>query len=254
MTEARAPAGAAPPRPVDVASHPAGVVLRTLAGDELRAALPALARLRITVFRAFPYLYEGDAAYEERYLATFAAAPGAVIVGAFARADAVPPGGATDVPGASADAPGAALNVPGAAMGVPGGGMRMVGAATACPLARAEPAFAAPFAAAGHDPSDWYYFGESVLEPAHRGRGIGVAFFAAREAAARERGFARTTFCAVERAPDDPRRPPGYVPLDAFWRCRGYAPLDLTTRYAWRDAGEAGESEKTMRFWGREPT
>ena len=202
-------------------SNAPDVTLRTLSGGELARALPELARLRTTVFRDWPYLYGGDASYEERYLATFAAAPGALIVGAFAE-DRV--------------------------------GERMVGAATACPLVHADPAFAAPFEAAGMEPDKWFYLGESVLEPAHRGRGIGVAFFSAREAAARAQGFDRTCFCAVERASDDPRRPTGHVPLDPFWRRRGYAPLGLTTRYAWRDVDDADETGKTMRFWGRSLT
>ena len=59
------------------------VELRALTGDDLANALPSLARLRVEVFREWPYLYEGDPTYEERYLATFAAARDAVIVGAF---------------------------------------------------------------------------------------------------------------------------------------------------------------------------
>ena len=204
-------------RPRNDPALPGDIELRTLGRDELGTALPDLARLRTAIFRAWPYCYEGDAAYEERYLATFAAAPGAVVIGAFA-------------------------------------GPRMVGAATACPLAAADPAFGAPFVAAGLDPAEWFYFGESVLEPAWRGHGIGVAFFGAREAAARERGFARTCFCAVERPANDPRRPADHVPLHGFWRRRGYAPLGLSTDYAWRDVGDAGETAKTMRFWGRDPT
>ena len=191
-----------------------GIGLRLLAGDDLTCALPDLARLRTEVFRAWPYLYDGDAAYEERYLATLAAAPGAVIVGAF-------------------------------------DGDAMVGAATACPLAQADEAFARPFIERDDDPADWFYFGESVLDARYRGRGIGVAFFHHREAAAREQGFAQTTFCAVERDGTDPRRPDGYTPLDAFWRRRGYEPLGLETHYAWRDVGDVEETEKVMRFWGR---
>ena len=193
---------------------PPGIDLRILRADDLAAAIPRLATLRTEVFRDWPYLYDGDAAYEERYLAGFAAAPGGVIVGAFADGT-------------------------------------MVGAATACPLIEADPAFRAPFERAGHDPAGWLYFGESVLDPEWRGRGIGVAFFAHRERAAREAGFARTCFCAVLRDVDDPRRPKTYEPLDGFWRRRGYAPLDLETRYAWRDVGEREETEKPMRFWGR---
>lgn len=43
-------------------------------GEDLRAAIPDLARLRMAVFRDFPYLYEGSPEYEERYLD----APGAL--------------------------------------------------------------------------------------------------------------------------------------------------------------------------------
>ena len=42
--------------------------------------LPDLARLRITVFRDWPYLYDGTLDYEQEYLAKFAAAKGAVCV------------------------------------------------------------------------------------------------------------------------------------------------------------------------------
>lgn len=190
------------------------VTLRSLTGDDLAAALPAIARLRTEVFRDWPYLYEGDADYEELYLAALAAARDAVIVGAF-------------------------------------DGDVMVGAATACPLAEADAAFQKPFRDAGIDVGEWFYFGESVLEQPYRGRGIGVRFFREREAAARKRLFARCCFCAVARAPDDPRRRADYEPLDGFWNRRGYRPLGLTALYAWRDLGQERETAKAMRFWGR---
>ena len=37
-------------------------------GADLLTAIGASARLRITIFRDRPYLYDGDAAYEECYL------------------------------------------------------------------------------------------------------------------------------------------------------------------------------------------
>ncbi len=54
-----------------------------LTGARLQAPLPDVARLRIEVFRAYPYLYDGDADYERQYIAAFAASPQAVIVAAF---------------------------------------------------------------------------------------------------------------------------------------------------------------------------
>ncbi|EAS51347.1 conserved hypothetical protein [Aurantimonas manganoxydans SI85-9A1] len=188
----------------------------TLQGAAAEAVLDELAGLRISVFSAFPYLYEGDRDYERRYLATYAASPGAVIVAARA------------------------------------GDGQLVGAATAAPLGDHQPQLAASFAAQGIDPAGVFYLGESVLDPRWRGRGIGHRFFDGREAAAAEQGFAVTAFCAVERPVDHPARPADYRPLDGFWHKRGYRPVSgLTATMAWRDLGEAAESDKTMQFWMR---
>ncbi len=54
--------------------------VRSLTGDEIKTVLPDLARLRIVVFRDYPYLYDGTLEYEEEYLAKFAKAKGAVCV------------------------------------------------------------------------------------------------------------------------------------------------------------------------------
>ncbi len=190
--------------------------IETLSGGAVRAAVPELARLRVEVFRDWPYLYDGDLAYERRYLAKYAGIEDATIV--VARV-----------------------------------GGRIVGASTALPLAKAEPEMQRPFRDAGLDPRDWYYFGESVLEAAHRGRGIGVAFFRAREERAAALGYRRTTFCAVERPDDHPMRPAGYVPLDAFWTRRGYMRRpELRANFDWRDIGARAEAPHPMVFWTRQ--
>lgn len=189
------------------------IAIRDLTGAALDAALDSLGELRIAVFRDFPYLYEGDAAYERDYLSAYAASEGAIIVGAF-------------------------------------DGGRLVGAATAAPMADHAAEFAQPLRDRGMDIGRVFYFGESVLLPDYRGRGIGHAFFDRREAHARDRGFAFASFCAVLRPADHPARPDGYRPLDPFWRGRGFAPVEgLIGHYDWRDVGEAGESSHAMQFW-----
>lgn len=189
------------------------VVVRRLSRQEAEAAFDELARLRIEVFRDFPYLYEGDLDYERRYLATYMQSPGAAVVGAL-------------------------------------DGDRLVGAATASPLADHFEEFAAPFAEKGLDPDEFFYFGESVLKAAYRGRGVGVRFFEEREKAARDAGFSRCVFSAVVRPTDHPARPRDYEPLDGFWTRRGYARIDgLSTGFSWRDVGEREETVKPMEFW-----
>jgi len=191
-----------------------GVRLSRLTGDALRGAIDDLARLRITVFRAFPYLYDGDLDYEARYLETYLQSRDSALIGAFDDA-------------------------------------RLVGAATALPLEDETDDFKTPITGQGFDPAQVFYFGESVLLPTYRGRGIGVAFFEEREAWARRLGrFTVACFCAVDRPADHPRRPPDYLPLDGFWRNRGFEPVPgLETTYAWKDLDESVESPKRMRYW-----
>jgi GNAT superfamily N-acetyltransferase len=188
--------------------------VETLTGDALGAALPALAQLRITVFRDFPYLYDGTVAYEQTYLAKFAAGRGAVCVVAF-------------------------------------DGDRIVGASTGAPMAEHAGEFGAPFAAKGYDLASLFYCSESVLLKSHRGYGLGHAFFDLREAHARKLGgFTHSTFSSVVRPADHPLRPANYQPLDAFWTKRGYAKADgLVASYTWKDIDQDHETAKQMQFW-----
>ncbi|MBP0617541.1 GNAT family N-acetyltransferase [Jiella mangrovi] len=192
---------------------------KVLSAREIADVLDDLARLRITVFRAFPYLYEGDEAYERRYLETYAKSPGAMVV--------------------------VAANMRG----------EIVGAATAAPLGDHQPQLAEDFRKAGIPPDAVFYLGESVLLPEYRGRGAGHRFFDAREAAGRAQGYEIAAFCGVVRPTDQPQRPGDYVPLDGFWTKRGYEKVDgLVSTMAWRDIGDMEESEKPMQFWMRRLT
>ena len=190
------------------------VIIERVTGEGLRRYVPDLARLRIQVFRDWPYLYEGDEAYERTYLETYIRSPRSVVV-----------------------------------LALDGG--RAVGASTALPLADESEYVTAPFIARGLNIARIFYFGESVLDRHYRGRGVGVRFFEEREAHARSFGTYQTAcFCAVQRPEHHPMKPAGYVPLDAFWTRRGYAKdASFVTRFAWRDIGEAGETEKPMAFW-----
>lgn len=98
-----------------------------------------------------------------------------------------------------------------------------------------------------------FYFGESVLLPEYRGRGIGHAFFDQREAYARALGrFRCTAFCSVDREDDDPRRPPEYRPNDAFWHKRGYRRrAGMTMHLPWKETGR-GEVIHPLTFWLRD--
>lgn len=191
------------------------LTVEPVTGPALAAVIPDLARLRIAVFRDFPYLYAGDEGYEAAYIQNFAAAENAVVV-------------------------------------VARDGDTVVGAATAAPLAAQDDAWQSPLIAAGFGADKLFYFGESVLLTTYRGRGIGHKFFDQREAQARRCGARHAAFCSVIRAADDARRPAGYRPLDSFWRARGYAPLDgVTAQFDWATIDSDGDIPHRLQYWLR---
>ncbi|MCB9590660.1 MAG: GNAT family N-acetyltransferase [Polyangiaceae bacterium] len=182
----------------------------------MREARDALAALRVSVFRDFPYLYEGSLSYELEYLEVYFRSQGAFSA-------------------------------------VVWQGEEAVGATTMLPLTDAEAEAQEPFLEAGYERAELAYFGESVLLRAFRGRGLGVKFFELREAHARSLGLKLATFCAVDRPTDHPARPADYVPNDSFWQHRGYRKVpELQASFSWPDVGETESTSKSMTFWLRE--
>lgn len=190
--------------------------VRPLTGAALEAALDDVARLRINVFHAWPYLYDGDLGYERKYLQAYRDSARSIVVGAF-------------------------------------DGDRLIGASTGAPLADHAEDFAAAFDGSGVNLSDVFYCAESVLLSDYRGQGVGHKFFDQREAHARALGFTKCAFCSVQRPADHPMRPQSYRPLDTFWRARGYEPLPgVVAQFSWKDIGEDGETQKPLQFWIRD--
>lgn len=191
------------------------VETRVLTGAALDAALDDLAQLRITVFRTWPYLYDGDLAYERRYLSAYRDSSDAVLVGAF-------------------------------------DGARLVGASTGTPMLDHAEDFAKALSSLEVPLRDIFYCAESVLLPEYRGTGVGHAFFDAREAHARKLGATHSAFCGVVRPADHPLRPADHRPLDGFWRKRGYAPVEgAVACYRWKDLDQPGETDHDLQFWMR---
>ncbi len=186
---------------------------REFQGDQIQAIIDDLGNLRITVFREFPYLYEGSLDYEREYLETYSQAKGSFVCLVY-------------------------------------DGDQAVGATTCIPMSEESKEFQRPFLDADWDISAICYLGESILLPAYRGRGIGKEFFQRRHAQAARLGLTITAFCAVDRAADHPLRPADYRPLDSFWQSQGYARHpELQTTFRWLEIGQKEESANTLTFW-----
>jgi len=131
-------------------------------------------------------------------------------------------------------------------------GDRLVGAATGTPMEDHAEDFGAALAGQGIALPEIFYCAESVLLPDFRGQGVGHAFFDAREAHARALGRRFAAFCGVLRPEDHPLRPEGYRPLDAFWRKRGYTPVEgAVAQFRWKDIDQSHETDHALQFWMR---
>ena len=185
-----------------------------LSGAAILQHVPDLARLRIEVFREFPYLYDGDEDYERQYLQTYVNSSRSLAVLVLDGDD-------------------------------------LIGASTGLPMQDETAEFQRPFLEHGFALPRIFYCGESVLRRDYRGRGIYKRLFQARAQHARSMNqFNLCTFCGVQREPQHPLRPAGHLPLNTVWQRFGYAEhTTLATQYRWKDIDQAQATAKTMRFW-----
>lgn len=188
--------------------------IKVFTGGQITPIINDLAQLRIEVFREYPYLYDGTVEYEKKYLKTYMNCPESLVVAVFYD-------------------------------------NQLIGASTGLPMTDAAEEFKMPFKTYGYDIEKIFYFGESVMLKAFRGRGIYARFFDERESYARSlKRFNLTTFCAVERPENHPLKPLGYTSLDNYWEKRGYVKRpELFTHFLWKDLDESEESPKKMVFW-----
>jgi hypothetical protein len=189
------------------------ITIKNVIGAKIVPYLNNLARLRIEIFRDFPYLYEGSFEYETHYLQTYSQTADSLIVLVFDNDN-------------------------------------IVGASTALSLSVETKNITQPFKNQRLNVNEFLYLGESILQKNYRGQGLGVRFFEERETHARRLNKKYATFCAVERPIDHPHRPADYVPLDNFWQHRGYSKQNqIITTFIWKDIDEITESPKPMTFW-----
>lgn len=187
--------------------------IQTLKGPLSQKYIKDLARLRITLFRDYPFLYDGSLDYEEKYLQPYTKSEQFLIVLVF-------------------------------------DGKKIVGASTAMPLAEESSEVKDPFIMRRLDISKFCYFGESILEMDYRGKGIGRMFFEEREAHAQSLGLTSFCFCTIVRPENHPKKLPNYYSLEKFWKSLGYRKIEgMVTQFAYKEIGEAKESGKQMQFW-----
>jgi GNAT superfamily N-acetyltransferase len=194
----------------------------TYTGAAIGHTLADFQRMHVAVFHDWPYLYDGDPR-ETPYIAPYVDLPRAALFLGRAQIE---------------------------------GENRIVALATCLPLENESANVQAPFIARGLDPRRFFYFGEGLVLREWRKRGLGQRIFELRESHARAVSTADyAVFCSVRRPADHPLRPRDAQTNDAFWRRRGYQPMDgVSCTMTWKDRGEPAETKHTLDFWIRSLT
>ena len=191
--------------------------IQTLLGRDAQKHIRDLARLRMEVFKEYPYLYEGSLKEESKYLESFLENESNLLILATYNGE-------------------------------------VIGASTAYPLSGADLKIQEALSAFDQKVERFFYFGESVLKKEFRGHGIGQRFFDERQCWASQNPEVQyLAFCAVERDADDPKKPIDYRTPYFLWKRNGFRKHEeVYTYFEWPELGQNTNSSHKMTFWIKE--
>jgi len=183
-----------------------------LTGNELTEFLPFVAQQRIIEFQLYPYLYAGSPEYEISYLRIYN-------VIAVIYCDQQP-----------------------------------VGFLTGTSLIESEPEFKGViqlFEQADLHHKDYFYFGEIIVLPEHRGNSLGKKLFKALEEYAYNHEYRAGCFI-TESHETHPLKPKNYKSHDDLWNSMGYVKSKLSLTLEWLTIQEDGsrlEQSHSVDYW-----
>lgn len=192
--------------------------IEVLSGKAVAPWVERVSQLRTSIFREFPYLYEGSLEYESNYMRGYMSDPQAIFVLIKNRDTLV-----------------------GAATGIP-----LISNSDIVKDARRV------FEEHALVCKEYYYFGEAILLPEHRGKGFYTKLVAERERKANEFGFSKYCFLAVQQKDTHPLKPDGFQSTDGIFKHAGFQKTNMSIKYNWptiQQDGSTNNSEHIMFFW-----
>lgn len=190
------------------------IALRLFKEKEALQFINDVASLRITLFREYPYLYDGSLEYEQKYLNKFVNTPDSIICIAFEDD-------------------------------------KVIGALTGLPLSYEDPSIRKPWSVSNIHLNNIFYFSEALLLPEYRGKGLGKKLINLAEMwVINSQKYVSITLATVIRENDHPMKPSNYESLDSLWQARGFQPTkNMICHIPWKEINENIETEKPMQFW-----
>ncbi|MDX8430405.1 MAG: GNAT family N-acetyltransferase [Candidatus Algichlamydia australiensis] len=185
----------------------------SLQGKEILPYLRELARLRMVVFKEWPYLYDGSYDGEEKYLQIYAETQNALFI-----------------------------------LAIEGG--TVIGAVTGIPVSESMEEVQEVFLKKNLPMNKVYYLGEIMLLKEFRNKGTGKKMYLAFEKFLKElKKFEKVVLCEIFRDKSDKRMPTEYKSLTTFWESLGYKRLpNLEASFSYKEMGLSKESSHAMHF------
>jgi predicted GNAT superfamily acetyltransferase len=188
-------------------------------GNDIRPYINTVANFRIKIFREYPYLYDGNFEYEEKYLQGYASNPNSLLILVTENNETI-------------------------------------GVATSLPLESDSDILSDVeklFLAQAYKPEDFYYLSEIMIKPGCRHRGIAKKIYQIRVNKALENGFKYLCFAAIIKSKDDPNKPESYFNPAPMWKAMGFVPHDsITIEYNWptiQSNGNSIDKPHKLKFW-----
>ena len=185
--------------------------IRTYSGESLATEIGVLADFRLRYFREFPYLYVGTEVSEREHIAEYIANPTARLI-------------------------------------IARDGVKIIGVAIGTMLSTESDILhriAEPLQQLGIVTEQCYYFGEMIIVPEERSKGIGKQMLEALKDAGREQGAERFCFLSVAREPDDVRRPADYFDSVMIFHRFGFEKTDISVTFEWATIQADGSVKKS---------
>lgn len=189
------------------------LTIKAFSGEDARLYWQQIAKLRIEMFKEFPYLYEGTYEYEKEYLETYFKSKNSVILLVFDADD-------------------------------------LVGFSNAIPLVEEMKEIQEPFLRMGIDIGAHLYVGEVMIQPPYRGRGLLRKFFEYHDASAVKQNCSKIVLMTVNRSDDHPCRPKNYNSPDPIWEHFGYHRLpEMDISMVWKQVDTHKDEVNRLALW-----
>lgn len=193
-----------------------GISLQAFTGKEAKKYLKQIANIRITMFKEFPYLYEGSLEDEEEYLNIYFSSENSIVL--------------------------LVLD-----------GDEVVGFSNSIPLNDEMEEIKAPFIKNKIDISKYLYIGEMMIKEKYRNKNLSNIIAKYHEEHAKEKNYSNMVFMTVIRPDDHPLKPENYRPLEPLWKSLGYRILEeMKIKIPWKQIDGDIPQENQLEVWSKE--